>query len=111
MAIHGSTDQLSNPNHLAYQNMYSYLVYLLTNPYIYHEKYSQLLDATHDLKNPLNSILMCTSLLDEMIANKLGSETDQYIRIIREPATRLTRMINNMLDVAKIESGMLEIKP
>jgi len=63
---------------------------------------------THDLKAPITSISGYTDLLLKTV--QLGSEDIEYLTIIQQEAFRLTRMINDILDVAKIESGGFQIR-
>jgi PAS domain S-box-containing protein len=65
---------------------------------------------THDLKGPIASIFSYTDLLLKTVQGKLGSEDIEYLTIIHQQALRLTRMINDILDVARIESGGLQIR-
>jgi two-component system, OmpR family, sensor histidine kinase KdpD len=68
-----------------------------------------LLDAvSHDLRTPLSSITgAVTGLLAE--GDKYDAETkDTLLRAINEGAQRMNRFISNLLDMARIESGMLK---
>jgi signal transduction histidine kinase len=66
---------------------------------------------THDLKAPLTSVIGYSDLLLETCADKLQPEEAEYLGIIKQEGMRLTRMINDILNVAKIESGKLQLKP
>jgi signal transduction histidine kinase len=60
--------------------------------------------VSHDLRTPLASIRMFAELLREKEGKLERSDLD-YVRIIEGEADRLARMVTNVLDVAKIESG------
>ena len=58
-------------------------------------------NVSHELKTPLTSIRMFAELMLGGRTN--GEKTPQYLRIIMVEAERLTRLINNVLDFAKLE--------
>ncbi len=59
-------------------------------------------NVSHELKTPLTSIRMFAELLDERRVSD-PAKTADYLRIIRLEAERLTRLINNVLDFARLE--------
>ena len=63
--------------------------------------------VSHDLKTPLTSIRMFAELLH---SGKKASQkkTQEYLEIIEGESERLTRLINNVLDFAKVERGVKE---
>lgn len=63
--------------------------------------------VSHDLKTPLTSIKMFAELLRTR-KNISKSDTNEYLEIIEGESERLTRLINNVLDFAKIERGVKE---
>lgn len=63
--------------------------------------------VSHDLKTPLTSIKMFTEILKEQNNIRNGS-TDEYLNIIEGESDRLSRLINNVLNFAKIENGIKE---
>ncbi len=64
--------------------------------------------VSHDLKTPLTSIRLFAELMGggHLAPEKIG----EYCRIIEGESDRLTRLINNVLDFAKIEKGIKEYK-
>ncbi len=70
-----------------------------------------LANVSHELKTPLNSIIGFAELLDELA----GSEADadpkrrRYLRNILTSGRRLLEMISELLDMAKIEAGRMEV--
>ena len=55
--------------------------------------------VSHDLKNPLNSILMATALLDATAAREAGV-LEKRVGIIQRSAQRMNRLIDDLLDIA-----------
>ena len=66
--------------------------------------------VSHDLKAPLTSICGYADVLIKFSGDKFNSEELGFLQIINEEGMRLTRMINDMLNVATIESGALKLK-
>jgi signal transduction histidine kinase len=65
--------------------------------------------VAHDLRNPLNTISMATSLLMDMDGTR-ETRTNQ-LRIIRRAGERANRLIQDLLSVTTIEAGRLSIAP
>ena len=66
---------------------------------------------SHELRTPLNSVIGFANL---MLRNRTGNLTDQdlqYLGRIRDNGTHLLGLINDILDVSKIEAGMMEVRP
>ncbi|WP_162906841.1 sensor histidine kinase [Algihabitans albus] len=67
---------------------------------------------SHELRTPLNAILGFSSLLSEEYLGPLGSERYlDYARSIHESGAHLLSIINDILDLAKVEAGKMEIDP
>ncbi len=68
--------------------------------------------VTHELKTPLTNIRMYIEMLAEGIAKDTERE-QEYFQIIDSEGSRLTRLINNVLDLAKLEKKQraLDLKP
>jgi PAS domain S-box-containing protein len=64
---------------------------------------------SHELRTPLNSILGISESLEEQIAGSLNEKQLKYIRIINESGHHLLELINDILDLSKIEAGKLEL--
>ena len=62
--------------------------------------------VSHDLRNPLTSILLSASLLEE----GAQGEVKEQIQIIKVAAQRMQRLIRDLLDVARMEGGRLTLK-
>ncbi len=74
-------------------------------------KSSFLSNMSHEFRTPLNSMLALTRMLLERMDGELSSEQDQQIRFIQQSARELAEMVDDLLDLAKVEAGRLEVKP
>jgi PAS domain S-box-containing protein len=66
-----------------------------------------LANMSHEIRTPLNAVLGFTQLL--MADRKLPDETQSRLRVIHSAGNRLLGLINDVLDLAKIESGSLQV--
>jgi NtrC-family two-component system sensor histidine kinase KinB len=64
---------------------------------------------THDLKNPLSAIMGMSDLLKKLRGENLNEIEDKYFQVLRDEAYRLMGMINDILNLAKLEAGKLEL--
>jgi signal transduction histidine kinase len=64
---------------------------------------------THELRTPLNSILGFSEVMRDGSAGPLTPDQESYLKDIWESGRHLLRIINNLLDVSKIEAGMMKI--
>jgi len=65
-------------------------------------------NITHDLKTPLASITEANHLLLEGVGGTISPDQKHLLRIIKEDAARLIRLIESMIDLSKMESGLLQ---
>jgi signal transduction histidine kinase len=65
-------------------------------------------DMSHEFRTPVNSILALTRLLEEA---PLGDEPKKQLDLIRRAAEDLESLVNDLLDLAKIEAGKIEVRP
>jgi signal transduction histidine kinase/CheY-like chemotaxis protein len=72
-------------------------------------KSSFLSNMSHEFRTPLNSMLALTRMLLDRMDGELNSEQDQQIRFIQQSAKELAEMVNDLLDLAKVEAGKLEV--
>src|SRR5207245_2303671 len=63
--------------------------------------------VSHELRTPLASIHMGTQLLLDEIPGALSNEQSDTLRIIKESSERLIRLISTLLDLSKMEAGMM----
>jgi signal transduction histidine kinase/CheY-like chemotaxis protein len=73
-------------------------------------KSSFLSNMSHEFRTPLNSMLALTRMLLDRMDGELSSEQDQQIRFIQRSAKELAEMVDDLLDLAKVEAGRLEVK-
>jgi len=73
-------------------------------------KSSFLSNMSHEFRTPLNSMLALTRMLLDRMDGELTSEQDQQIRFIQRSAKELAEMVDDLLDLAKVEAGKLEVK-
>lgn len=67
--------------------------------------------VSHELRTPLTSIKGLTDNLMGGVAGPLNDKHRHYIARIQANADRLTRMLNELLDLSKIEAGRLQLHP
>ncbi|MFA6222762.1 MAG: HAMP domain-containing sensor histidine kinase [Desulfomonilaceae bacterium] len=66
--------------------------------------------AAHDLRNPLNAIQIYSEFLLDEAADALNQEQMGFVSIIHSSSRFMLQLVNDLLDVAKIESGKLELE-
>lgn len=66
--------------------------------------------ASHELRTPLTSIKGSLGLLSSEIVGSLDPESKEMVQVAEQETDRLVRLINDMLDLAKIESHSLTLK-
>jgi len=68
-------------------------------------------NMTHEFRTPLNSILALARLLLERVDGDLQPEQERQIFFIRKSAENLSELVNDLLDLAKVEAGKIVIRP
>lgn len=67
-------------------------------------------NMTHEFRTPLNSILGLSRLLLDRVDGDLNEEQEKQISLIRKSAQDLSELVNDLLDLAKVEAGKLSVK-
>lgn len=66
-------------------------------------------NISHELRTPLNSIIGFSELLSNRLLGELNPKQSEYVEDIRVAALRLLGMINEILDISKIESHTVKL--
>jgi anti-sigma regulatory factor (Ser/Thr protein kinase) len=65
----------------------------------------------HEFRTPVNSILALTRLLLERTDGELTEEQEKQIAFIRQAAQEFSDLVNDLLDLAKVEAGKIAVRP
>jgi signal transduction histidine kinase/DNA-binding response OmpR family regulator len=68
-------------------------------------------DMSHEFRTPLSSILALSGLLLDRADGELSAEQEKQAGFIRRSAEGLLDLVNDLLDLAKIEAGKVEVRP
>lgn len=68
-------------------------------------------NMSHELRTPLNSILALSRIMKTRGTEKHSSDEAKYLEIIERNGRQLLNLINDILDLSKIESGKIEVAP
>jgi signal transduction histidine kinase/CheY-like chemotaxis protein len=69
-----------------------------------------LASMSHELRTPLNAIVGFSELLGEETAGQLNVKQKRFVNHIKNGSTHLLQLINDILDLSKIEAGQLELR-
>ncbi len=67
-------------------------------------------NMSHELRTPLNSVIALSGILNRRLAQKIPEEEYSYLEIIERNGKNLLAMINDILDISRIEAGREEIE-
>ncbi|MGE5411829.1 MAG: ATP-binding protein [Clostridiales bacterium] len=67
-------------------------------------------NMSHEFKTPLNSILALANLLIQKTDGELNDEQEKQVKYIRKSTEDLYELVNDLLDIAKVDAGKLTVK-
>lgn len=67
-------------------------------------------NMSHELRTPLNSVIALSGVLNRRLAGKVPAEEHSYLDVIERNGKQLLLLINDILDLSRIESGYEEIE-
>ncbi len=70
-----------------------------------------LASMSHELRTPLNAVLGFSDLLVEQLGERLTPAQRRYFTNIKDAGNHLLELINEVLDLSKVEAGRLELRP
>jgi signal transduction histidine kinase/CheY-like chemotaxis protein len=68
-------------------------------------------NMSHEFRTPLNSILSLSRMLLARMDGDLTVEQEKQVTFIQKAASGLSEMVNDLLDLAKVEAGKIEVRP
>ena len=70
-----------------------------------------LANMSHELRTPLNAIIGFSEVLRERLFGELNEKQDDYLKDIFDSGKHLLGLINDILDLSKVEAGRMELEP
>lgn len=68
-------------------------------------------NMSHEFRTPLNSVISLSRLLLDRMDGDLSAEQEKQVTFIRQAAEGLSDLVNDLLDLAKVEAGKVEVNP
>ncbi|MFN6466355.1 MAG: ATP-binding protein [Nostoc sp. DedVER02] len=68
-------------------------------------------NMSHEFRTPLNSILSLSRMLLARMDGDLTPEQEKQVTFIQKGASGLSELVNDLLDLAKVEAGKIEVRP
>ena len=69
-----------------------------------------LANMSHELRTPLNAVIGFSEVLSERMFGELNEKQDEYVKDIHASGQHLLSLINDILDLSKIEAGKMELE-
>jgi signal transduction histidine kinase len=66
---------------------------------------------SHELRTPLNAILGFTTIITDGVKGQIDADARDYLHRVEDNAQRLLALINDVLDLSRVESGRMVFKP
>jgi PAS domain S-box-containing protein len=66
---------------------------------------------SHELRTPLNAIIGFTGLLLMRLPGELTAEQERQLSIVKQSGEHLLSLINDLLDLARVQAGMMQLAP
>jgi signal transduction histidine kinase len=76
-----------------------------------HHKSEFLANMSHELRTPLNAVIGFSEVLLQRMFGELNDKQDEYLKDIYASGQHLLSLINDILDLSKIEAGRMELTP
>ena len=70
-----------------------------------------LANMSHELRTPLNAIIGFSDVLEQRMFGELNDQQSEYVRDISGSGRHLLDLVNEILDLAKVEAGRMELEP
>src|SRR5204862_2786128 len=70
-----------------------------------------LANMSHELRTPLNAIIGFSEVLAEGMFGEINEKQTEYLQDILESGRHLLSLINDILDLSKVEAGRMELEP
>ena len=64
---------------------------------------------SHELRTPLNAVIGFSDVLLDRMFGELNERQEEYVRDIRDSGRHLLELINEILDLSKVEAGRMEL--
>jgi signal transduction histidine kinase/CheY-like chemotaxis protein len=68
-------------------------------------------NMSHEFRTPLNSVIALSQLLLDRLDGDLSTEQERQVTFIQKAARELSDVVNDLLDIAKVEAGKVDVRP
>ena len=70
-----------------------------------------LANMSHELRTPLNAVIGFSDVLEQRLFGELNERQSDYVRDIASSGRHLLEVVNEILDLSKVEAGRMELEP